>query len=337
MNAAVFHGNGVIKLEEREIPRPGKDEVLVKVECAAICGTDIHVLAGDYYANPPVVLGHEFSGYITELGEGVQGLSVGQLVCIEPHTYCGCCKFCRIGKPHLCTDKIAYGTRLDGGFAQYACLPKHTVYPVPQGVTPQEAALAENISNCIHAVDKVEFKLGSTVVILGGGVVGILLGQMCRMRGASKIILSEPSAHRREMALRRCADVAVDPTSQSLEELVLAETAGLGADLVFEATGIAAVAQQGISLLAKGGTMVFFGVVPPGKTISLEPNQMFSRELTLTGSNINPFSFHATMELIKKLQVEELISHHYPLEQIHEAIEVARRGDCMKVCITPNR
>jgi 2-desacetyl-2-hydroxyethyl bacteriochlorophyllide A dehydrogenase len=336
MLGAVYKGKGILQVEEVPLREPGPDEVLVRVDSATICGTDLHILAGEYFANAPVILGHEFSGTVERTGGGVGNCRPGDLVCIEPHTFCNTCRFCRIGKPHMCTDKLAYGVHLNGGFAQYAVLPKHTLYAVPEGVTAEEAALAENVSCCIHGIDKADVKFGDTVVILGGGVVGMILSQLCKLRGAAKVIVSEPIEHRRGILLSRGADIVVNPFTESLIEIVNAATSGLGADLVIESAGRAETSQQTFGLVARGGTIMFFGVVPPGKTVTVEPNFIYAKEITIIGSAINPFVYQRTVEMLKILKVRELITHTFKLTEIDEAFEAARQGIGLKVCIKPN-
>ncbi|MGI9862901.1 zinc-dependent alcohol dehydrogenase family protein [Moorella naiadis] len=336
MLAAVYTGKSALEIKEIPLRKLNPDEVLLKVETATICGTDLHILDGEYPTNPPMVPGHEFAGYIEEVGEAVSSFKPGELVTVEPHIFCGLCKFCRIGKVHLCLDKKAFGVHLNGGFAQYAILPQHTIYRVPPHVSPEEAALAENIGCCLHGIDRAGIQVGDTVVILGGGVVGIILTQLAKLRGAGKVIVIEPIEKRRLVALKRGADVVIDPLHEHVHEIVMDLTNGLGADVVIEAAGRVDTAKHTIDLVSRCGTILFFGVVAPGQIISIEPNEIYRKELTIVGSAINPFTHHRVLEILPSLKAKELITHKFPLSGIEEAFSVARRGLGLKVCITPN-
>lgn len=332
--AAQFQGEPSLSIVSKEVPELQPNEVLIEVSAATICGTDLHILKGEYDCNPPVVLGHEFAGIVKAAGSAVHTVRPGDLVSVEPHIYCGVCKYCRIGKEHLCLKKLAFGVHLDGGLAQYAVVPEKTVYKVPEGISANVAALTENVGCCLHGIDRANIVQGDVVVILGGGFVGIVLAELAKLRGASTVIVSEPNETRRKLLERRNV-TTVNPLEQSLQDAVLSYTAGLGADIVIEAAGRADTAQSAFELVGRGGTILFFGVVPPDKTIPVSPNQIYKRELTVIGSAINPYSHHRATELLPLLNLEELVTHHYSLHQIEDAFEAARKGAGLKVAIHP--
>ncbi|MGD6875765.1 zinc-dependent alcohol dehydrogenase family protein [Bacillus infantis] len=336
MLAAYYNGSTKLHLQQVPLKELKSDEVLIKIDSATICGTDLHILEGKFESKPPVVLGHEFSGYVEKYGEEVNGLKVGDLVTVEPHIYCGLCKYCRIGKPHLCLDRKAWGINMDGGFSQYAVVRHDTVYKVPSFISPEEAALAENVGCCMNGINRVDIKLGDTVVIIGGGAAGIILAQLARLSGAAKIIVSEPSEYRRRFMENRDIDIIVDPINESLEELVMNETEDLGADVVIDSAGKKETAKQCFDLAGRGARILFFGVVPPMELIQIEPNLIFRNELTVLGSIRNPFSHHQVVEIMPKLMLKELITHSIPLKNIDEAIHLAKKGAGLKVCIKPN-
>jgi len=177
--------------------------------------------------------------------------------------------------------------------------------------------------------------MGDIVLILGGGFNGILFSQLSKLHGASKVIVSEPMEKRAKILLQRGADIVINPFENSIEELVMDETEGLGADLVIEAAGKKVTAQQSINLVSKCGTVMFYGVVPPGETIEIEPNIIFEKELNIIGSNINPFQHYRVIKLLKNLNLRELITHHFSLENIMQGIEIARQSSGIKICIKP--
>ena len=336
MKRAIFDGTEKLKIIEADIPIPGNGEVLIKIDSATICGTDIHILDGSYPAKTGICLGHEFSGYVEKTGENVSICEKGDLVTIEPHIFCGICKFCRIGKVQECLKKLAFGVHMHGGFQQYIVVPQNTVYPVPEDVSAEEAALCETVGCCMHGIEQVGIQCGDTVVILGGGVIGIILLKLCRLSGVSKVIVSEPSEQRRRMALEHGADVVVNPFEEYLTHKVLSNTNGLGADVVIEAAGRAQTARDAFNLVGRCGRILFFGVVPPHESIQIHPNDIFKRELLIVGSAINPFTHLRVVQMIKKLELSGLISHRYPLESINEAMKKVSDLSGLKVCIKPN-
>jgi L-iditol 2-dehydrogenase len=336
MKAAIFDGTESLLLRDLPIQKPQGDEVLIRIDSATICGTDIHILEKKFEAKPPVVLGHEFAGYVEEVGSGVRLCQPGDLVSVEPHVYCGCCKPCRLGKPHLCLDRLAWGINKNGGFEQYATVRMDTVYRVPEGLSAEQAALGEITGCCLNGIDRVQVEMGDTVVILGGGAAGVILARLADRRGAARIIFSEPNAGRREQIRGFGFEDVVDPMAVDLKSHVMEATHGLGADVIMDAAGRPETAESTIDLACHGGRILFFGVVAPGKRISVEPNRIFARELTIVGSIRNPFTHHRVMEILPSLRLEGLVTHRFELDAVNDALTAARRGEGLKICIKPN-
>jgi L-iditol 2-dehydrogenase len=337
MLGAIYNGGQEILIHNLPLRGLKENEVLIKINSATICGTDVLILDGKVKTNKPVVIGHEFAGYVEEVGKEVFACEEGDLVTVEPHIFCGVCKFCRIGKIQKCLNKKAFGVHLNGGFAQYVIVPQDTVYKVPNSISPEEAALTENVGCCMHGIQRAAIEMGDTVVVLGGGFVGILLAQLAKKRGASLVIVSEPHQQRRDIVQKRGADLVIDPFNDSIEEVVMDQTGGLGADLVIEAAGRRETAKQALQLVSKCGTVMFYGIVPPGEKIEIEPNIIFEHELKIIGSNINPFQHYRTVQLLPDLDLKELITHTFSLNEIMKGIAVARNGEGLKVCIKPNQ
>ena len=335
MRGAFFTGAKELEIREVATPEPGPGEIRIKVDSGMICGTDLHILAGEYFAKPPVIICHEFSGYVDKIGAGVANpVKIGDLVTIEPHRYCRVCKFCKTGREHLCLDKRSYGSYYPGGFAEYCVLPENTVYPVPAGVSAREAALAEVLSCCIRGIDRSGVRTGDTVVIMGCSSVGMIFIKLTRRNGAAKIIVSEPSGERREAALKYGADFAVAP--REVKALVDRETDGLGADVAIECSGVPVVGEQAVELAGRGASILIFGVAPPGKKIAVEPNKIFMKELSILGSTINPYTHYRAVEMLPSLKIGDLVTHVFPLDKANEAIETARKGIGLKICVEPN-
>ena len=334
--AAVFNGTNKLEIIDKEFHPLGPTDVLIKVDSATICGTDLHILHGTFKANPGTVIGHEFAGYVDQIGEDVTACKVGDLVTVEPHKFCNVCKFCRNGVIQQCLSKQAYGVHLDGGFGQFVTVPQDIVYTVPEGISSEEAALVEPIGCCLHGIEQVQVKGGDNVLILGGGVIGILLAKMARIHGAAKVIVSEPVDHRRQQILEKGATHVIDPKSEDVLERILALTDGLGADVVIEAAGRVETASQVTKYAGRAGRILFFGIVPADKTIEISPNEIFTKELKIIGSAINPFVHHRAVQLLKSLDVRDLVTHTFPLKDVDQAIEAARQAVGLKVAVKPN-
>src|SRR5699024_1952403 len=330
--AAQFQNEPNLFIKNKENPPLQKNEILIKIKTATICGTDIQILSGNYDANPSVVLGHEYSGIIEQKGEEVKSLEIGDLVTVEPHIFCGLCKHCRVGKEHLCINKLAFGVHMDGGFAQYSTIPEKLAYKVPPSMTSTEAALTENIGCCLHGIYRADIQLGDTVLIIGGGFVGIILAELSKLQGAKKTIIIEPNEYRRKVIEKRGFTV-LDPSKVNVEETLEKETNNLGHDVVIESAGKKETARQCFNYVGKGGTILFFGVVPPHETINVSPNTVYKKELRIVGSNINPFSHFRSLQIMDKLNLKELVTHHFPLNEINKAIETVKMGEGIKVAI----
>ncbi len=337
MKALVFHKPNVVSIEERPIPAVGQGEALLKVHACGICGTDIHILHGEHIVKFPVIPGHEFSGEIVEIGQGVTNVKPGDRVTVDPNITDKTCWFCRRGEMHLCENLTAVGVNYDGGFAEYCRVPAEQAYPLPDSVSLDDAALAEPLACCIHGMDRAGVTSGSSVVLLGAGSIGLMLLQLAKSAGAAPVIVSEPDERKRTLAAGFGADIVLDPTMDDVAERVIAET-HVGADIVVESAGRPETAALALKLARRGGTVLQFGVVGPDSTIAISPYDVFYRELTLCGSFVNPFSHARAIDLLarEKVKVAQLVTHRFPLVSAAEALQTAQGRDAVKILITPN-
>ena len=336
MKSVVFYGPNRFAVEDRPTPEVGEYDALVKVYACGICGTDVHILRGEHIVRFPVVPGHEFSGEIVEVGGKVTNVSVGDRVTVDPNIVDNTCCFCRRGEIHLCENLTALGVNYDGGFAEFCRVPAVQAYKVPDSVSLDEAAMAEPLACCIHGIDRANIVPGGTVVALGAGSIGLLLIQLARIAGASRIIVSEPDERKRHLAARFGSDVQVDPLRQDVAAEV-AELTSVGADVVIECAGRLETAQLALKLARRGGTVLQFGVVSPDQLAAVSPYDIYYRELTVRGSFVNPFTHARAIELLasKQVKVMPLVTHRFPLDEAARAFETAQGKDAVKVLLVP--
>lgn len=298
---------------------PGPDEVVLQVEACGVCGTDRHMVHGDYPASLPVTLGHEFAGVVVGSGPGDRP-AAGTRVAVDPNISCGRCRACRRGDVALCPHRVALGVDLDGGLAEYAVVPVSQVYPLPSGVPAAYGALCEPLACCLRALDLASIAPGMSVAVLGGGVIGQLMVQLARLAGASTVVLATRQAGRRVLAERLGATATTDP--QAMDTVTaIGGPAGVvpgGVDVVLECAGTITTFEQGLALARRGGTVVIVGVAPQGERASISPFEVFSRELRIVGSYLNPLTHGRAVELVASgaLSLEPLITHRLSLSAV---------------------
>ena len=213
MKSAVFYGKHDLRVEESAKPAVGRRDVLINVKACGVCGTDVHIYEGDKGAadvTPPTILGHEFAGVVEAVGSDVAGFKPGDRVCIDPNHPCGCCEPCRDGINHYCEHMTGYGTTVNGGFAEYCSVDMQQVYKLGDHTSFEQGAMTEPVACCLHGIDMCNIKPGSTVVVIGGGMIGLLMMQLAKNAGATKVVLLEPVESKREVALKLGADLAID-------------------------------------------------------------------------------------------------------------------------------
>ena len=342
MKAAVLTAPNQISLSEVATPQPNQGDLLIRVRAATICGTDIRIYRGRKTAGVryPSVLGHEFAGEVIDTG-GHASLNVGDRVSLCPFIACGHCHLCKTGRENLCTQGTAVGYEIDGAFAEVIRIPAQAVAAgnvrvLPDGMSFEEAALVEPLSCIVNGQNKVNVSNADTVVVLGVGPIGLMHVHVARLRGAKRIIVSDPSAHRREAALKAGANIAIDPTKEDLVDRVKKETDGRGADVVICAIGIAALARQATELAAYGGRISLFAGYSKGEMAEMDVNAIHYRELTVTGAfgqSRRDFDRAFDMVASGQLDLKPMITHRFALKDIAEALAVAEGGAAIKVAV----
>lgn len=337
MKSAVFYGKKDLRVEERAPREPDEGEVMIRVRACGICGTDVHIFNGDEgAAKTPAntVLGHEFSGEVVSVGKNVGTLSVGDRVCVDPNVLCGKCKPCLEGLGHFCEDMTGIGTTVDGGFSEYCTVLESAAHKFSDNIPFESAAMCEPVSCCLHGIEMCDIRPGDTVAVIGCGMIGLLMLQLARLSGASKIIAIEPVAEKRDAAAKLGADICFDPAVSSAEE-IKKEVGRISC--VIECAGRTETMENAIALAGYKSTVMMFGLTAPGDTISVKPFEIFKKEITLRASFINPYTFGRALSLISsgKIDVSSMIYKYEPLEKLPAILSDPglRRGG--KIIIRP--
>ncbi|MBN2230219.1 MAG: zinc-binding dehydrogenase [Candidatus Thorarchaeota archaeon] len=335
-------GPGNLELREIDEPTPKKDEVLIEVAAAGICGTDIHIKHDQTFYTPPVVLGHEWSGTIVEVGPDVTEVGVGDVAVSPATAYCGKCYQCKTGHMNRCTsaNKRILGTSLaNGAFAKYITVPEYIIHKVPSSVSLEEAALAEPTACVVHSViDKSPILPGDVVVVQGPGTMGLLAAQVAKAMGAGKVIVTGVSADQwrfdiaKKIGIDITLDVQVDPNPI---KTIMDETDGRGADVVIEASGACIACNQALEFVKVAGHVTLLGI--RGRPLDIDLDAMAIKELTMSGTwGTLPSSWVTTLRLMasKKIDVAPLITHRISLDRWEEGFELMEQQKAIKVLFT---
>ncbi len=331
MRAIVLDHPGTFRVAEVPDPAPRPTEVVVKVDCCGICGTDLHILAGEFPPTPyPITPGHEFAGVIVARGADAKpDLPEGTRVAVDPSIYCGWCRKCRAGRGNLCENWAAIGDTVDGAFAEYVAVPAVSAYRLPDHLDGQYGAMAEPLSCAVHGLRRLGPVMGSSAVLVGAGTMGLLLLQLLVHAGAGPVAVVDRIASRLDIARKLGAAQAVQDA---------AELDGARFEVAVDATGVPAAIETAIGLLDRGGRMLVFGVSPAEAAIRVSPFRVYNDELTIVGSMAVLRSFGAAVDLLSSGAVDAraLLSEPLPLEQFGEAVNRVRSGQGIKWHIRPS-
>ncbi len=296
---------------------------------ADICGTDLHILEGEFAPSLPIVPGHEFAGEVVAVGRGVDQLVVGDRVAVDPSLYCGACAECRRGRGNLCARWGAIGVSTAGGAADFAVAPAGSCVLLPEHVDLRDAALIEPLSCAVRGFDVVDVRLGDRCLIYGAGTMGLINLALALRSGATRVDVVDLNPARVDRATAAGATSAV----VSADEL----DAGRGWDLVIDCTGVVAAIEDGLGRVRRGGTFLQFGVANASAVASWSPFQIYNNEITIAGSMAVLNSFERAAELFAAgvLDPGTLISDRIPLEQYPDALDRFRRGLGTKTQVVP--
>lgn len=331
MRAIVFSEPKSFSLVEVPDPVPGPREVLVRVEAVGICGTDIHVLDGEFAPTRyPIIPGHETSGIVEAVGELVTEVAVGDRVSVDPTLTCGECPYCAVGRANLCEHWNGSGVaRTNGSTAELTVAPVRNVHRLPDGVDLALAALIEPLSCAIHGYDLLPRRMGEHYLIYGAGTMGLMMAQLAPRAGAASVTVIDRNPARLEVA----KDVGIDDVALSADE---ADHTG-GWDVVIDCTGVVAAIEDALTRVRRGGVFQQFGVAPVDATARFSPFGVYNDEITLVGSMAVLASYARAVEMFAAgaLNAARMVSHAYTLDDYGEALEAFRAGRGRKLQIRP--
>jgi L-iditol 2-dehydrogenase len=341
--AARFYAPGDLRVEEVDVPRIGKGELLIRNHVALTCGTDLKMfLRGHRLATPPLIIGHEFAGTVEKIGEGVEGFQEGMRVVAANSAPCMSCYYCRIGKPNLCDrlDEVLVGFSSPGAYAEYVRLPariaKQNTYEIPNDVPFESAAFLEPLACVVHGIELSNIKRDDLVFVIGAGPIGLMHIQLAKIRGAKAVIVADASPERLQRATQLGADRLIDSTDHVSR--VKALTDSRGADVTIEAVGKPETWELAVRATRKGGTTVLFGGCPAGSTASIDTGLVHYGELTLKGVfHHTPTDVREALRLIStgQIKVAPLVTHRMRLTEVEAALRLMQKGTAIKVAIAP--
>ena len=345
MNAVVYYGRGDVRFERVQIPACGNDELRVKIEACAVCGSDIKTYNnGNPRMKPPIVMGHEFSGFVETAGAAVKGFRAGDRIVMATSISCGECFYCTKGWNNLCVKLNPMGFSYPGGMAEYLIIPALAirnghVIKVPDEMAPEHAALAEPTSCAVNCVENCGIEGGETVVIIGAGPLGILNLYVARDYGAKKLILAQREGKRLVQAEQFRCDRLVNTTRENLAEVVRRETGGAGADVVIVAAPDAGAQEQSLELVHKKGRVCLFASLPVGASmLNLDSRSIHYNEIIVTGaSDSTPRQVEKAVSLLSRKDFpKERIAHPIlKLRDIQQAFQIMEARDGMRVVLKP--
>ncbi|KQR51438.1 2-deoxy-scyllo-inosamine dehydrogenase [Leifsonia sp. Leaf336] len=337
MRAIVYDAPEVFRVHEIPTPSPGPGELRFRVELAGVCGTDHHIHDGSFFAAFPLTPGHEPVGIVDAIGDGVDGFRIGQRIVATGVGGCGTCSNCRRGRPLLCANLTALGVTGPGAFAEYMVAPAAWCFDASD-LTPEVAVLAEPTACAIHGVERLRVAPGSRALVFGAGPTGLILAQLLATGGAAHVTVAAPSDHKLRLALTLGVDAAVKIGRDGSGYERLTEAAPEGYDVVVDATGASAVAERALGLVRDGGTVLIYGVTSPNESVTINPFDVYRREITITGSFAQISSFPDALAALRSGRVltRGLITHRYPLDRFGDALTaVSTDPTAHKVVIAP--
>jgi 2-desacetyl-2-hydroxyethyl bacteriochlorophyllide A dehydrogenase len=327
MKAVVIEEPNKMAVSRIEDPTPGAGDAVIKVEACGICGTDIHVLHGEFAPTRyPIVPGHEFCGEVVAVASDVRNVKVGDFVAVDPSLFCGKCRQCRAGRFNLCENWNAIGVgSANGACAEFVAVPSANAFRLPAELPRHWGALVEPLSCAVHGLDQVDLEVAGDYLIYGAGTMGLLLAQLAKHSGATQLDMIERNPKRHALARR----LAADRVAASADELDRPQ----GWDVVIDATGVVPAIEDGLRRVARGGTFLMFGVANADATATFSPFKVYNDEIKIIGSMAVLHSFERALSLLAKgvIDCEAMITNRFKLDEYQSAIDTFLAGSGLKV------
>ncbi|UCF93729.1 MAG: zinc-binding dehydrogenase [Desulfobacterales bacterium] len=332
-------GIGNVEIRDVVVPKTGDDQILIEVKAVGLCGTDIHIYYDEYKSNPPVTLGHEVAGIITEKGKNVKNFEIGSRVTTETYFQtCGECSMCRGGKPNLCPERMSIGSMVNGGMAKYIVVPAANVHALPANIDFVAGSLTEPLACVVHSVlDKTKVMPGDVAVVSGPGPIGLLASQVIKESGAYTVVIGvESDLKRLRLAEELGADQTIVANEKDPQEIINELTNGQGADVVCECAGIEASVQTCLKLVRRAGQYTQIGLA--GRTVNFDIDQVIFKEICIRGGFASiPSSWTRALKLMEqgKVKTDPLVSHSMPITEWKKAFDLFKEKSGLKIVLTP--
>ncbi|MBS4218735.1 NAD(P)-dependent alcohol dehydrogenase [Bacillus sp. FJAT-49711] len=343
MKAAILNKPLDIEVKQVAVPVPKKDEALVKVFCIGVCGSDVHYYEhgkiGRYEVKEPLILGHELAGEVVEIGDNVTNIAIGDRVAVEPGVTCGRCEYCKSGRYNLCPDVVFMATPpVDGAWAEHVVIRSDFLFKIPDEMSYEEGALLEPLSVGIHAMKRGKATMADRLFVSGLGPIGLLAIQAAKMFGITEIYASDVVPFRGQLAKGLGVTAIFDPIHEDIHERIATITEQKGVNLVVETSGNGKAISDTIKIVNRGGRIVLIGL-PTSDSICLDVNQLIDGEIDVFGvfryANTYPIAIQALKN--SQIDIEDIITHKFSLDDIKDAVELARtqKDTSVKVMIYP--
>jgi len=327
-----------IWMEDVPIPSVGPNNILLKIKKAAICGTDLHIYKWDEWAQQtiktPVIIGHEYMGYVVEVGSEVKSVKVGERVTVEGHIACGFCRNCRRGRQHICDNTIGIGVNCDGGFAEFISVPAKNVLHIDERISDELMAIMDPLGNATHTA--LSFPMsGEDVLITGiGGPIGAMAAAICKFAGARNIIGTDLSKYRRDLARKMGATRVIDPTKESIKEAMTVHHMVSGFDIGLECSGSPVAFNDMVNHMYNGGKISLLGLLPQKTQINW--SKLIFKGLTLKGiygREMYETWYHMEMMLTSGLDISPIITHRFKADEFQKGFDIMEEGNCGKIIL----
>ncbi|MDT4901418.1 MAG: hypothetical protein QOJ78_2348 [Pseudonocardiales bacterium] len=330
MRAAVIKSAGEIGIESVDDPTPGPRQVVVQVAAVGLCGTDLHILQGEFAPSLPIIPGHELAGVVVATGADIDTVAEGDRVAVDPSLYCFECHYCRQGKNNLCLNWGAIGVTTSGGAAEFVAVPAANCVKLPESVSTADATLIEPLSCAVRGYDVLASQLGAHVLIYGAGTMGLMMLELAKRVGAVSVDMLDVN----EQRLKLAQQLGCSRTATSANEI----ERPYGWELVIDATGNEKAIQDGLGRVGPGGTFLQFGVADYAARVTIDPYRIYNKEITVTGSMAVLHSFERAADLFATgvLDPTVFITDRYPLQRYSDAIDAFKGGAGLKTQVLPN-